>query len=86
MQIDKIFSLFDSLVTPVATYGSPIWLPYSIPKKCFETRTNMINSWETFKSELINQKCARMALSVKKTTPRLAVLGDWVVTPFLYQL
>ena len=24
MQIDKIFSLFDLLVTPVATYGSPL--------------------------------------------------------------
>ena len=28
MQIDRIFGLFDSLVTPVATYASPLWLPH----------------------------------------------------------
>ena len=76
MEIDRIFSLFDSLVTPIATYGSPLWLPYNIPKKCFETKTSMISAWDIFKSEIINQKCAKMALSVKKTTSRLAVLGE----------
>ena len=33
MQIDRIFRLFDSLITPIATYGSSIWLPFNIPKK-----------------------------------------------------
>ena len=33
MDIDRIFRLFDALITPVATYGSPLWLPYIMPKK-----------------------------------------------------
>ena len=76
MQVDRIFSLFDSLVTPVATYGSPLWLPFTIKNKNFENLTTMLDSWENFNSEVINQKCAKMALSVNKTTSRLAVLGE----------
>ena len=76
MEVDKIFSLFDSLVTPVATYGSPLWLPFTIQKKSFENKNNFLSSWEAFKSESINQKCSKMVLSVKKTTSRLAVLGE----------
>ena len=76
MEVDKIFSLFDSLVTPVATYGSPLWLPFIIKNKSFENKNDFLNTWEVFKSEIINQKCSKMVLSVKKTTSRLAVLGE----------
>ena len=76
MEIDKIFGIFDSLVTPVATYGSPFWLPLIIPKKSFENQSKLFEYWETFKCEILNQKCARMALSVNKKTSRLAVLGE----------
>ena len=41
MQVDRIFNLFDSLVTPIATYGSPLWLPLIVPKKCFEDNENL---------------------------------------------
>ena len=44
MQVDRIFSLFDSLVTPVATYGSPLWLPFTIKNKNFENLTTMLDS------------------------------------------
>ena len=33
MEVDKIFSLFDSLVTPVALYGCEFWLPLIMQKK-----------------------------------------------------
>ena len=76
MEVDRIFSLFDSLVTPVATYGSALWLPYTIKNKNFESLTTFLDSWENFKCEIINQKCAKMTLSVNKKTSRLAVLGE----------
>ena len=76
MEVDRIFSLFDSLVTPVATYGSPLWLPFIIRNKSFENKNDFMSAWEVFKSESINQKCSKMILSVKKTSPRLAVLGE----------
>ena len=85
MQVDRIFSLFDSLVTPVATYGSPLWLPFIIPKKSLEKRSELLNFFETFKGETLNQKCSKMALSVKKTTSRLAVLGELGRYPIFIQ-
>ena len=85
MQIDRIFTLFDSLITPVATYASPLWLPYNIPVKSQETREGLIGFWEKTKCETIHQKCARIALSVNKNTSRLAVLGELGRYPLLLQ-
>ena len=85
MQIDRIFALFDSLITPVATYGSPFWLPYNIPVKSQETRDGLIDFWEKNKCEIIHQKCARIALSVNKNTSRLAVLGELGRYPLFLQ-
>ena len=85
MQLDRIFNLFDSLVTPVATYGSPVWLPYTIPIKSLETRAGLLDYWEKIKCETIHQKCARISLSVNKNTSRLAVLGELGRYPLLLQ-
>ena len=60
MQVDRIFSLFDSLITPVATYGSPLWLPFNIPINCFDNSERLVDFWEKFKCETLNQKCAKM--------------------------
>ena len=38
MDVDKIFNIFDSLVSPVALYGCEFWLPLVIPKKCFKQK------------------------------------------------
>ena len=35
MEVDKIFNIFDSLVTPVALYGCEFWLPLIIPKNLY---------------------------------------------------
>ena len=32
MQHDQVFGIFDSLITPVATYASSFWLPFMIKK------------------------------------------------------
>ena len=85
MQVDRIFNLFDSLVTPVATYCSPLWLPFIVPRKCFENSERLMDFWEKFKCETLNQKCAKMTLSVHKKTPRLAVLGELGRFPLFLQ-
>jgi hypothetical protein len=76
METDKVFGIFDSLVTPVATYGCEFWLPYVITKHGFTLLDKLINSWENYKCETINQRCCRTILSVHKKTSRLAVLGE----------
>ena len=85
MEVDKIFGIFNSLVTPVATYGSPFWLPLTIPKKYLENEKQIMDYWESFKSELLQQKCARVVLSVHKKTSRLAVLGELAQYPLFLQ-
>ena len=76
MEAGKVFGLFDSLISPVATYGSVFWLPHVIKKSAFQSKTRLLDSWESFKCETLNQKCSRMFLSVHKKTSRLAVLGE----------
>ena len=76
METDKAFGIFDSLVTPVATYACEFWLPYLISKSGLTSQDNMLSSWETLKCETINQKCSRMVLSVHSKASRLAVLGE----------
>ena len=48
MEIDKVFGIFDSLVTPVAIYGSPFWLPFSLPQKSFRSKKNYWNAGKHF--------------------------------------
>ena len=76
MEVDKCFQLFDSLVTPVALYGSEFWLPHILPNNCFKNKENLSNFWEKFTCEKLNQKCSRVVLSVNRKTSRLAVLGE----------
>ena len=66
METDRIFGLFDSLVTPVACYGSPLWLPFIVPTKYLDNKVNFMDYWGQFKLETIQQKCGRIALSVNK--------------------
>ena len=76
MPIARAVKLFDSLVTPVALYASEFWLPCIMQKKCFTTEQNLLQFWETFRAETINQSMCRMLLSVHSKSSRLAVLGD----------
>ena len=76
MEVEKSLQIFDSLVTPVATYGCEFWLPHCLPGKSFKNPENLISSWETFLPEKLNQKCCRMLLSLHKKASRLAVLGE----------
>ena len=76
MEMDRAFGIFDSLVTPVATYACEFWLPYLIKKTGFMSRNNLLSSWESLKCETLNQKCSQMVLSVHNKASRLAVLGE----------
>ena len=76
MDVDQVFGIFDSLITPIATYASDFWLPFVIKKGGFDSIHNLIDSWGDLKAEVLNQKCARMFLSVHSKASRLAVLGE----------
>ena len=76
MEVDKALGIFDSLVTPVATYGSPLWLPYILPQNSLKSAEGILDSWEKLQAEKLNQKCCRIILSVNKKTSRLALLGE----------
>ena len=83
MKIDQALGIFDSLVTPVATYVRPLCLPYIIPQKNFKSAENILDFWDKFEAEKLNQKCCRMLLSVNKKTSRLALLGELARYPIL---
>ena len=76
MEPNKVFALFDSLVTPVALYGCEFWVPYLISKAGFSSKHGLLETWGTLTSETLNQKCSRTILSVHNKASRLAVLGE----------
>ena len=76
MPVSRAIQLFDSLVLPVSLYGCEVWTPFSVPKSCFESTDSMLNAWEGFQPELLNQRLCRLVLSVQKKASRLAVLGE----------
>jgi hypothetical protein len=76
LAVKKAFKLFDSLIRPILLYASEFWLPFILPKKCFEDRRNLLKGWESFGAEVLNQKLCRMLLSVHKRASRLAVIGE----------
>ena len=76
MESDKVFGIFDSLITPIATYACAFWLPYIISKVGFISSEKLMESWGNFKAGTLNQRCSRMFLSVHSKASRLAVLGE----------
>ena len=83
LEVHRSLQIFDSLVVPVSTYGSEFWLPHSLPVKSFRSFDNLLNCWENFIPEKINQKCCRLILGVHKKSSRLAVLGELGRHPLL---
>ena len=76
MESNKVFGIFDSLITPIATYASEFWLPFTLSKTGFNSFEKLFDTWGLFRAETINQKCARLFLSVHSKASRLAVLGE----------
>eukprot|EP00116_Pleurobrachia_bachei_P001548 sb/3461810/ len=74
------FKLFDALITPIITYGCPIWLPYSesakvlhsIPANC-ETYMKRITA-DPF--EKVQLKFIKWALGVHKKSTNTACYGE----------
>ena len=83
LEIKKSLQIFDSLVVPISTYESEFSLPHYLPLKGFKSFENLLNCWENFNPEKINQKCGRLILGVHKKASRLAVLGELGRHPLL---
>ena len=64
MDISRVFSLLDSPVMPIALYGCEFWLPHIMQSKAFNSLENLLEYWEKFQGETINQQCSRIILSV----------------------
>ena len=41
ISVERAFQLFDSLVSPVAIYGSEVWYPSTLPKKSFQSKSKL---------------------------------------------
>ena len=76
MESDQVFGIFDSLITPIASYACAFWLPFVIKKRGFNSLTELLDTWGDLRAETLNQKCSRMFLSVHSKASRLAVLGE----------
>ena len=83
LETSRAFQLFDSLIKPVALFSSEFWLPTILSKKSFNSQGDLLKSWETLQSELLNQKLCRLLLSVHKKCSRLAVIGELGRYPLL---
>ena len=70
MEMSKVFGLFYSLVTPIA-----LPLPFLVGKAGFTLPEKLVDAWETFGCEILNQKFSKIFLSVYSKSNRLAVLG-----------
>ena len=76
MSVEKYQKLIDCLVLPVGLYTSELLAPLSLPAKSFLSTDNLLQAWEGFYLEIVNQRACRLLLSVQKKTSRLAVLGE----------
>ena len=83
LEVDKAFMLFDSLIRPVALFSAEFWLPTILPKKSFNSKNDLLKSWETLQAEVLNQKICRLLLSVHKRCSRLGALGELGRYPLL---
>ena len=45
MEQEKVFRIFDSLITPIALYASCIWLPFNIKKSALNTPDRLLKAW-----------------------------------------
>ena len=52
-------------------------------KKIYDGKSTILNAWEDFPPERLNQRVCRLLLSVHKKSSRLAVLGDLGRYPLL---
>ena len=83
LPVSRAFQLFDSLIRPVALFSCEFWLPTILSKKSFDSKDNLLKSWETLQCEVLNQKLCRLLLSVHKRCSRLATLGELGRYPLL---
>ena len=76
MPVLQALKLVDSLVFPVCNYASDFITPLIMTNKSYTSTENLLQFWEQYEPEKINQRICRLLLSVHKKSSRLAVLGE----------
>ena len=76
MPVKRALKLVDSLVFPVSFYSAEYMTPLVLPAKSFTTLECLLQAWESYLPEKLNQRACRLLLSVHKKSSRLTVLGD----------
>ena len=46
LPVSRAFQLFNSLIRPVALFSCEFWLPIIMPKKCFNSKSDILKFWE----------------------------------------
>ena len=83
MKIEHAINLFQSLISPVALYGAEYWSVLSLPSNSFQSKFNLLKSWENFIPETLFQRFSRLVLGTHKKTSRLCVMGELGTYPLL---
>ena len=68
MSYKRASQLFNSLISPIVLYASEYWFPFSLAKKSLSTKDKLLQSWDQFRGEVLQQKFCRLFLSVMKKT------------------
>lgn len=78
IDINIILRLYDSLISPIATYGSEIWLPFAINHKVNFQIFDLFNVFLSNKlpHENLHTKFCRRILGVHKNTMKIPVLAE----------
>ena len=76
MKVDVLLQLFDTLVSPIITYGSEVWFPFNQPNNFnwSDQFTNYLSSKQT--AENVHIKFCRSLLGVHNKTMKVPVLGE----------
>jgi hypothetical protein len=83
MPVHQALQLVDSVVMPVGLYAAEFLTVLGIPASSFRDRTTVLEAWENFQLEKINQRACRTLLSLHRRASRLACLGELGRHPML---
>ena len=82
-KVDQAINLFQTLISPIALYGAEYWSVLSLSAKSFQSKFNLLKSWENFIPETLFQRFSRLLLGTHKKTSRLCVMGELGTYPWL---
>ena len=83
MPVHQALQLVDSVVMPVGLYAAEFLTVLGMPESSFRDRKTILQAWENFQLEKINQRACRTLLSLHRRASRLACLGELGRYPML---